>query len=127
MNALLKRGAAYGFGGWMLENSAIGPRYSSLFGGLAVPFLPVYAAGGLAVHAAAPVLKNWQMPWWGRALAYAAGLSAIELVGCRFDRDVLHGCAWDYSGNRCIAPERGCIDLKHALLWGALGLAVERT
>jgi hypothetical protein len=123
---LAKKAAAYGVGGWMLENTFWGPHYSAIFAGVAVPILPVYAAGGLAVGAAAPRLKAAGLPWWGRALAYAAGLSALEYVGCRIDRDVLGSCAWDYAGNRCLAPARGCVDLKHAIAWGALGLAVEK-
>jgi uncharacterized membrane protein len=126
VTSLLKRGAAYGFAGWTLENSVWGPRYSSLFGGVAVPFLPVYAVGGLAVHQVAPALKNWNLAWWQRGLAYALGLSAIEYAGCRIDREVFEGCAWDYTHNRCLAPARGCVDLKHAFLWGVLGLVAEK-
>jgi len=126
VKALAKKAAVYGVGGWMLENTFFGPHYSAIFGGVAVPLLPVYAAGGLAVGAAAPKLKEANVPWWGRALAYAAGLSAIEYAGCRIDRDFLGDCAWDYAGNRCLEPARGCVDMKHALAWGALGLLVEK-
>lgn len=122
----LLRAGVYGVFGWMLENTLWGPRYSSLFGGIAVPFLPVYAIGGLVAEASASRLKEAGLPWWGRALAYGAGLSAIEYAGCRIDRGVLGGCAWDYTGNRCLEPARGCVDLKHAIAWGMLGLAVEK-
>jgi len=129
--SLMKRAAAYGIVGWMAENTLAGPRYSRIFDGIAVPFLPIYAAGGLAVHAAAPKLENAGIPWWGRAAIYAVGLSAIELAGCAIDRGPLGGCSWDYENNRCRSPMpsvsmRGCVDLRHALLWGALGLAVEK-
>jgi hypothetical protein len=116
----------YGVAGWVLENTIFGPRYSNLFGRVAVPFLPVYAIGGTAVAALAPRLKESALPWYFRAAAYAALLSGVEWLGCRIDRDVLHGCAWDYTGQKCAEPAKGCIDLPHFLLWGILGLVVEK-
>ena len=120
---LAVRAAAFGVGGFVVENTFFGPRYSALFGGIAVPVLPVYAAGGLAVQAIAPHIRD--VSFFGRAAIYAAALSGIELAGCWFDRDVLGACSWDYSKHGCKKSLAGCIDLKHAALWGALGMLVE--
>lgn len=116
----------YGVAGWVLENTLFGARYSNLFGRVAVPFLPVYAIGGTAIAAIAPRLKESALPWYFRGAVYAALLSGVEWLGCRVDRDVLGGCAWDYTGQKCIEPARGCVDLPHFVLWGILGLAVEK-
>ena len=128
---------AFAGAGWALENvsSLFGEgrsekRYSALWGGRKIPLLPVYAFGGLAVLATAPTLKEARVPWMGRAAIYGAMLSGIEYVGCRVDRDVLGACSWNYassgtsSSKKCGRGE-GCVDLKHALLWAALGLALE--
>jgi hypothetical protein len=120
---LALRAAGFGVGGWIVENTLFGPRFSALFDGIKVPLLPVYAAGGLAVQALAPSLRK--QAWWVRFLAYAGTLSAIELAGCVADREVLGACSWDYSRRACQKPLRGCVDLKHAAAWGALGLVVE--
>jgi len=122
-SSLAVRATAFGVGGFIVENTLFGPRYSALFGGIAVPVLPVYAAGGLAVQAIAPHVRV--VGFFGRAAIYAAALSGIELAGCWFDRDALGACSWDYSKHGCKKPLTGCIDLKHAVLWGALGMLVE--
>ena len=121
---LAAKGVFFGIAGWALESAIFGPRSSAVFGGREVPFLPVYAAGGIGVLLAAPQLRAAHVPWPLRAAAYAALLSAVEYAGCVMDRR-MGSCAWDYSGNACARPERGCVDLKHAALWGALGLVVE--
>jgi uncharacterized membrane protein len=116
--------AAFGVGGWLFENLLFGgERYSSAWNGAKVPFLPVYAFGGAAVMLAAPYLKSTPAP--ARAIAYAAGLSAIELAGCQVERRMMVSCSWDYSGNACKNPWAGCVDAPHAVFWGALGLLVE--
>lgn len=119
-------GALLGTAGWALENVLFAPRYSALFRGRHVPFLPVYAIGGSAAMMLAPHLKKAQVSWPLRAAAYAALLSGIEYVGCQIDRRDLGACSWDYSDQACAAPRVGCIDIPHALLWGAFGLLLER-
>ena len=121
------QGAFFGVAGWMLENAMFGQRFSALFGGRRVPFLPVYAIGGSTALALAPRLRKANVPWPLRAAAYAALLSGVEYAGCQFERRQLGACSWDYSGAACAKPNQGCIDLPHALLWGALGLLLERT
>jgi len=120
------KGAFFGIAGWALENVVFGPRYSAVFGAARVPFLPVYAIGGSAALMIAPSLKASNVPWPLRAAAYAALLSGIEYAGCQFERRKLGACSWDYTDQKCASPREGCIDLPHALLWGALGLLLER-
>ena len=134
MAKIVPAAAALGVAGFALENVFFGARYSNLFGGAHVPFLPIYAFGGAVALVAAPHLKNADLPWYARAAAYGVLLSGVEWVGCRVDRDALKGCAWDYSGQEkekekekeCRDPARGCIDLPHFVLWGILGLVVEQ-
>ncbi len=118
--------AAFGAGGWALENLLFGPRYAALFRGAKVPFLPVYAFGGISIALVAPHLRAAAVPWPVRALVYAGVLSAVEYAGCQIDRRALGSCSWDYSGDACATTVRGCVDAPHAAMWGALGLLVER-
>ena len=113
--ALLAAGG-YGVAGWMIENTLFRPRQSKLFGRIAVPFLPVYAFGGTAFRLLAPKLRHF--PWYYRAAVYAAAASGIEWAGCRFDRNVLRA--------EPDAADAGCLDLPHAVVWGILGLAIEK-
>jgi hypothetical protein len=115
--------ALYGVGGWAIENMIFGPRFSVVFGRAPVPFLPVYAAGGAALMLTRPHLRR--VPWLLRVPVYAAMLSGIEYVGCLVDRKLFGACSWDYSGQDCAQTYRGCIDLQHSLVWGALGLLAE--
>jgi len=117
--------AAFGVGGWAIENAIFGPRYSSWWRRARIPFLPVYAVGGAAVLLTAPQLKKRNVPWWVRLPIYAALLTGIEYVGCQIDRRIFNACSWDYSKQNCGKPYEGCIDLKHAAVWGALGLVAE--
>lgn len=105
--------AAGGFGlaGWMFENSFFGPRNSAVFGGLAVPWLPSYAAAGSLALLTAPAMRRSGLPWYWRGAAYAALASGAEWTGCHLERENLGAC----------------VDLPHALLWGILGLVVEKS
>lgn len=128
---LIVNAALFGAGGWAIENlSLLGSsepkRYSALFKGERVPFLPVYAFGGAAVMLLAPRLRETELPCVARAAIYAVTLSAIEYAGCLIDREVLGACSWDYSQKRCANPSQGCVDFRHAALWGMLGLLAEK-
>jgi|HubBroStandDraft_1064217.scaffolds.fasta_scaffold522281_2 hypothetical protein len=114
--------AIFGLVGWGIENVLFGPRYSAVFGDRKIPFLPIYAAGGATVLAVAPTLKAQGLPWPVRAAAYAGILTGIEWTGCQLDRKTLGARSWDYGDE---APAEGCIDVKHAVAWGALGLIAE--
>lgn len=124
---LIVNAALFGAGGWAIENMlSKKARYSALFKGERVPFLPVYAFGGATVMLLAPHLRESRLPWYTRAAIYAVTLSAVEYAGCAIDRKVLGACSWDYSQGACIHPSQGCVDFGHAALWGMLGLVVEK-
>ncbi len=125
VEAVVAKAALFGAAGWAAENILYGPRYSSVFQGHKVPFLPVYAAGGLAVIAAARPLSG--KPILLRALAYAALGTAIEYAGCHLDRRVFGGRSWDYGKLDGLADSTdGCISWRHTALWGGLGLLAEK-
>src|ERR1700674_844053 len=94
VEAVVAKAALFGVGGWAGENLLFGPRYSPVFQGHKVPLLPVYAAGGLAMIAAAPHVARW--PVLARGVLYSAIGTAIEYAGCQLDREVFAGRSWDY-------------------------------
>jgi len=124
--AVIAKTALFGFAGWAAENIAADePRYSSMFAGRHVPFLPIYAAGGLAVLAAAPSLEGRGV--FTRALVYGALGTAIEYIGCQIDRQVFDSRSWDYGTVDGLAKATdGCINWKHTALWSGLGLLAEK-
>lgn len=127
-SSLLKRALVFGAVGWGIENVfARGRwgRYSKHLGGRrrGLPFLPVYAAGGVLVGLIAPRISNLPAP--ARAAVYSGALSLLELGACRLDRK--RGRAqWRYRGDALASESRGCVDLPHALAWSALGLIAEQ-
>jgi len=125
VEAVVAKASLFGVAGWAGENLLHGPRYSSMFQGHKVPFLPVYAAGGLAVIAAAPRLAGKHVLF--RALVYAAIGTAIEYAGCQLDRKVFDGRSWDYGKIDGLAEStEGCLSWGHTALWGGLGLLAEK-
>jgi uncharacterized membrane protein len=125
VEGVVAKTALFGVVGWALENALFKERYSALFQGRHVPFLPVYAAGGLAVMAAAPHLARCAMIT--RGAIYAALGTAVEYAGCQIDRKLYEGRAWDYGKSDVLAINTdGCLDWKHSALWGALGLIAEK-
>lgn len=125
VEAVVAKAALFGVAGWAGENILYGPRYSPVFQGHKVPFLPVYAAGGLAIIAAAPRFANRSFLF--RAIAYAAIGTAIEYAGCQLDRKVFDGRSWDYGKIDGLAETTdGCISWRHSALWGALGIVTEK-
>lgn len=116
MTHLLTAFVVGGLAGWILEE-AILPRTGPgrALGG-SVPFLPIYGIGAALVVGAAPHLRELPLP--ARGVAYAGGLSALEWVACRANQDWLKRRSWEYEGS--------CVDVPHALAWGALGLLTER-
>ncbi len=111
----IARAIAYGTAGWAYERVARDkPHYSLVWEGRKVPVLPIYAVGGLVAEELAPRLKG--KPLLERAVTYGVVLSGVELLGCKLS-DYFYGKRqWSYGGR--------CVDLKHAALWAALGLAV---
>ena len=125
VEAVVAKAALFGVAGWAGENILHGSRYSAMFQGHKVPFLPVYAAGGLAVVAMAPRLAG--KPVLFRALVYAAIGTAIEYAGCQLDRKVFDGRSWDYGKIDGLAKSTdGCLSWGHTALWGGLGLVAEK-
>ena len=123
---IFAKAAMFGVAGWVAENALCREdRYSAIFRGHKVPFLPVYAAGGLAVTTAAPYVAKW--PTLARGFTYAILGSAIEYVGCQIDRDWLKARSWDYSNRDALArSSEGCLNFAHSALWGGLGLIAEK-
>lgn len=117
--------ALAGIAGWLIEYvwEDGRPRYSAVFGGARVPFLPIYAFGFATVRALAPLLAGW--PLLVRGLAYSLALTGLEWVGCQVDRS-LGACSWDYTRNRCRVHGAGCVNAEHSVAWGGLGLIAER-
>lgn len=119
-STLVAMAAAGGVAGWATERVWRGvPHYSVAFGGAPVPFLPVYAAGALAVALIAPHIE--ELPTVARASVYSSVLVGVELAACAVDRAAGH-CSWSYDGP---CPVGDCIDLPHAVAWGVLGLIAE--
>jgi uncharacterized membrane protein len=124
VEAVVGKAALFGVAGWAGENIIFGPRYSPVFQGHKVPLLPIYAAGGLAMIAAAPRLAGKSVLL--RTLVYAAIGTAIEYAGCQLDRKVFDGRSWDYGKIDGLADTTdGCISWRHTALWGGLGLVAE--
>jgi uncharacterized membrane protein len=123
---ILAKATAFGVAGWVAENALSDhDRYSALFRGHRVPFLPVYAAGGVAMTGAAPYVERW--PALARGLAYAVLGTAIEYAGCQIDRKMLQSRSWDYGQRDTLArTSEGCLNFAHAALWGGLGLIAEK-
>jgi len=123
--AVVVKTALFGVAGWAAENVLFGRRYSAVFQGHHVPFLPIYAAGGLAMITAAPALAGRSA--LVRAAAYAAVGTAVEYAGCKLDRGMFDARSWDYGERDGLATSTdGCLSWKHAALWGGLGLLVEK-
>lgn len=123
---IIAKGTMFGIAGWVAENALCDTdRYSSLFRGAKVPFLPVYAFGGIAVTQAAPYLSGW--PTLARGLTYAVLGTAVEYAGCQIDRKLLNSRAWDYGSRDALArSSQGCVNFAHSALWGGLGLIAEK-
>jgi uncharacterized membrane protein len=123
---IIARATMFGIAGWVVEN-ALCPedRYSAVFRGHKVPFLPVYAAGGVVMTGAAPYVAKW--PVLARGLSYAVLGTAVEYLGCKIDREILHARSWDYGRRDALArSSEGCVNFAHSALWGGLGLVAEK-
>lgn len=116
----------FGVAGWVAENALCGQdRYSALFRGAKIPFLPIYAANGVVLTSVSPYVAKW--PILARGLAYAILGSTVEYVGCRIDRQLMSGMSWDYGRNDALSRlSEGCVNFTRSALWGGMGLIAEK-
>ena len=116
----------FGVAGWVAENALCGTdRYSAIFRGAKVPFMPIYAANGVVLTAAAPYVSKW--PTLARGLSYSILGTLVEYVGCQIDRRLLGGPSWDYGRNEALARStEGCVNFTRSALWGGMGLIAEK-
>lgn len=123
---IISKATLFGIAGWVVENALCSQdRYSSLFKGFKVPFLPIYAANGVAMTGMADFVSKW--PTLARGLSYAVVGTAVEYVGCRIDREILASRSWDFGkGDALARSSDGCVNFAHAALWGGLGLVAEK-
>jgi uncharacterized membrane protein len=118
----------FGGAGWLAEN-ALCPqdpyRYSALFRGLKIPFMPIYAVNGLALTTVSPWISKW--PTLARGLTYSAIGTGIEWLSCQIDRAVFSKQGWDYGRNEALAQlTEGCVSFTRSALWGGMGLIAEK-
>ncbi len=117
----------FGVAGWVAENALCQQdRYSSIFRGAKIPFMPIYAANGVALTALAPYVSKW--PTLARGLTYSILGTLIEYAGCQIDRKLLSGRpTWDYGRDDAIArSSEGCVNFTRSALWGGMGLIAEK-
>ena len=116
----------FGVAGWVAENALCGTdRYSSAFRGAKIPFMPIYAANGVALTAVAPYLSKW--PIFARGLSYSILGTLIEYASCQIDRKLLGKQSWNYGANDAVARlSDGCVDFTRSLMWGGMGLVAEK-
>ena len=124
----IQKVALFGGAGWLAEN-AVCPqdqyRYSSLFGGFKIPFMPIYAVNGVALTGVHPYISKW--PWLARGLVYSALGTGIEWVSCQIDRKLIGGRSWSYGSNEALAVATGgCVSFTRSALWASLGLISEK-
>ena len=124
----IQKVALFGGAGWLAEN-AVCPqdqyRYSSLFRGFKIPFMPIYAVNGVALTAVTPYISRW--PTLARGLAYSALGTTVEWLSCQIDRKLLSSRSWDYGRNEPLAVATdGCVSFARSALWASVGLISEK-
>jgi len=124
---IIAKVAAFGVGGWFVENAICGTtRYSTLLSSAQIPFLPIYAANGVVLTAVAPYIEKW--PWLARGLTYAALGSGVEYIGCQIDRHFLSSSEQMMRVNpdTLMKLSGGCVNFTRSALWGGMGLVAEK-
>ena len=123
---LLQKTVLFGFGGWVVENALCEQdRYSTVFRGAKIPFMPVYAANGIALTALSPYVSNW--PIIARGFAYGLLGTAVEYAGCQIDRKLLGGQSASYASVDALTRlSEGCVNFTRSALWGGMGLIAEK-
>jgi len=122
---LLAKGVMFGIAGWVAENALCQQdHYSPVFRGHRVPFLPIYAANGLAMGAAEPYISKW--PTLARGVSYAAIGTFVEYLGCKIDRELLNVQAGYGQADALARASDGCVNFTRSALWAGIGLVAEK-
>jgi uncharacterized membrane protein len=123
---IVQKMALFGVGGWVAENALCEQdRYSSVFQGAKIPFMPVYAVNGVVLTAVAPYVDNW--PILARGFAYGILGTLVEYAGCQIDRRVLSGKAGSFGSTDALTRlSEGCVNFTRSALWGGMGLIAEK-
>lgn len=116
----------FGVAGWVAENGLCQQdRYSALFRGAKIPFMPIYAVNGVVLSAASSYFSKW--PVLARGLSYAILGTGVEFLGCQIDRKLIGSRSWDYGKDDALARSAdGCVNLTRAALWAGVGLVAEK-
>ena len=122
---LIQKVAIFGTAGWLAENAVCQEnRYSLLFRGAKIPFMPVYAANGLVLTAASSYISSW--PWLARGLVYSILGTGVEWLGCQVDRQLLGGRVNFGPADGLTQLTGGCVNFTRSALWAGVGLIAEK-
>ena len=116
----------FGVAGWVAENALCETdRYSAIFRGAKIPFMPIWAANGVALTAVSPYVSKW--PALARGLAYSILGTAVEYAGCQIDRKLLGGHAQSYGSSEALSRlSDGCVSFTRSAMWAGVGLIAEK-
>lgn len=130
---IISKATMFGVGGWVVENGLCQQdRYSAIFRGIKIPFLPMYAVNGVVLtRMADSFISKW--PVLARGLAYSLVGSVVEYAGCQIDRHLLGGHSWtqggtsrDGFGAELTRVTGGCVSLSRSALWAGVGFIAEK-
>ena len=125
---VISKVALFGAAGWVAENALCQQeRYSSVFRGAKIPFMPVYAVNGIVLTAVSSAVKKWDWPGLARFLTYAVVGTGVEWTGCWLDKQVLGGTATNFGSIDALTRlSEGCVNFTRSALWGGMGLIAEK-
>jgi hypothetical protein len=131
-----QRFVLYGLAGWCSEVLTTGLRSHGrdgdwrLTGTTYLWMLPIYGVAAVGFEPAHDRLRSLGRPWWQRALAWTAGIYAVEAASGELIRVVTGEVPWDYSRPRGRKPEpthwRGLVRPAYAPVWFGVGLGLEQ-
>lgn len=126
----------YGLAGWCSEIATTGLRSRGrdgnwrLTGTTYLWMLPIYGVAAVAFEPAHDAVRRAGWPWWQRALAWTAGIYAVEAASGELIRAVSGEVPWDYARPRGRKPVpahvRGVVRPAYAPVWFAVGVGMER-
>jgi Putative ABC-transporter type IV len=131
-----ERFLGYGLAGWCSEIFFTGLRSRGrdanwrLTGHTYLWMLPIYGIAAVAFEPADTAARAAGLPWWGRSLAWTAGIYAVEAASGEMLRTMTGEVPWDYSRPRGRKPApanwRGLVRPAYAPIWFAVGLGMEQ-